>query len=112
MIQEERRTATRRSSDILTADRLQRQVDEMHTRIFNGLGKELRQEMKDEIGGVRNLFIGVLVSLLVIFGGIVVEGRVSAGQASSENNRNYKAIVDLSLKLEQHILNSEEVPCP
>lgn len=107
-LQTERRNNTRRSQDMVTLALVQKQIDEMHSRVFDGLGKEIREEVKKEVGGIRNLFIGILISLVLALAGIVVEGRISSSMATSENERNYKAIVDIGLKLDRHILTTEE----
>lgn len=89
---------------------LQAKMDAVHDRVYNGLGKELRQEIKTEVGAVRSLVIGILVALILALAGIVVEGRVSAGQASTENNRNYQAIVDIGSRLDNHIILTKDKP--
>lgn len=89
---------------------MQSQINEIHGRVFNGLGLELRKEIRDEtnilhrkIGTLYKSAGGLLVALLLIFAGIIIEGRASARQSSEENMRNYKAIVDVEKKLEMHM---------
>ena len=35
--------------------------------------------------------------------GVVITGNLTSSKASEENNRNYKAILNLDLKLEKHM---------
>ena len=35
--------------------------------------------------------------------GVVITGNLTSSKASEENNRNYKAILNLDLKLERHM---------
>jgi len=102
----ERRKRTRRKPATVSLDRLQDRVDAIHDRIYNGLGMEIRNEVKEEICAVRNLFIGVLIAVMLALAGVVIEGRVSSGQATSENDRNYKAIIDIGSRLENHIIRT------
>lgn len=105
--QAERRKTTRRVRDVVSLTRLQNQIDAIHSRLYNGLGFELRKEVKEEISGVRNLFIGVLVALMLSLVGVVVEGRISSKQATVENDRNYKAIIDIGSRLDNHIIRTK-----
>ena len=89
-----------------TEDELRKKVDAIHDRVYNGLGKDIRDEVDKEVNGLRNLILGILVTLLLSLAGIVIEGRVSSNQASVENNRNYKAIVDIGSRLENHIIRT------
>ncbi len=104
MSDERRKLTERRLENRAVLEDMKKQVDEVHHRVYNGLGLELRKEVKDEIGGVRNLFIGILIAMILSLSAIVVEGRVSANQASSENDRNYRAILEIGSKLENHII--------
>jgi hypothetical protein len=105
---EERRSSYRRAEDREMHGNFQRQIDEIHCRVFNGLGKELRNEVKEDfdkvhrkIGTLYKSIGGLLLALLMIFAGILIEGRFTAQKASDENLRNYKAILDLELKIEK-----------
>jgi hypothetical protein len=71
--------------------------------VFDGLGKELEEKLHNEIGKITKILIAVLVGLMMLLGGIIVEGRVTAGRASAENDRNYKAILDVDAKLDKHV---------
>jgi hypothetical protein len=89
---------------------MQSQINEIHGRVFNGLGLELRKEIRDEtnilhrkIGTLYKSVGGLLVALLLIFASIIIEGRVSSRQSSEENLRNYKAIVDVEKTLQMHM---------
>ncbi len=89
---------------------MQTRINEIHDRVFNGLGLELRREIRDEtnilhrkIGTLYKSVGGLLVALLLIFAGIIIEGRISASKSSEENMRNYKAIVDVEKALELHM---------
>jgi hypothetical protein len=99
----ERRVSNRRTVDIVTAARLESRLEEIYHRVFNGLGNELRKEVKEEIASVRNLFIGFIVTLVVLLAGVVVQGMWSSSKATSENNRNLEAIHALDKKLELHL---------
>lgn len=84
--------------------RLEQAVDRIERRVFNGLGQELRQEVKGELSALRNLVIGLLVSLIIAtVTSVVIQGRVSAAKSSSENDRNYQAIMRLDDKLQDHM---------
>jgi hypothetical protein len=84
-------------------DSLREDVKQIRARVYNGLGNELRAEVAKEIGGIRNLLIGVLISLVLALTGIVIQGRSSTAQSTEENNRNYAAILQLDKKLELHL---------
>ena len=103
---ERRHTSERRKENRSVLSLLQKQVDAIHTRVYNGLGKEIRDEVAKELAGMRKLVIGILIALLLSLAGIIVEGRVSSNQASAENYRNYKAIVDIGSQLENHIIRT------
>jgi hypothetical protein len=105
---ERRNTTERRKENRSVLNLLRKQVDAIHTRVYNGLGKEIREEVQKELAGVRKLVIGILVALLLALAGIVVEGRVSTNQSSAENERNYKAIIDISSELRNHIIVTEK----
>jgi hypothetical protein len=110
MSDQDRRTSIRRAEEREAYARLQRQVDEVHARVFNGLGKDLRNEIKAEVEKVNAKAWALLVALLLIFAGIIVEGRVSSNTSSTENLRNYKAIVELESKIENHIIQTGTNP--
>lgn len=99
----ERRVSNRRTVDIVTAARLESRLEEIYHRVFNGLGNELRKEVKEEIASVRNLFIGFIVTLVVLLAGVVMQGVWSSGKATAENNRNLEAIYALDKKIDMHI---------
>lgn len=80
-------------------DRTQRIED----RVFDGLGKELREEVKHEIDKLRGLLITVLISLLICFAGIIIESRVSANYRDSE-------IREIKNSLDMHRDSSNEIP--
>ena len=90
-----------------TEAELREKVDAIHDRVYNGLGKDIRDEVNKEVSGLRNLILGILVALLLSLAGIVIEGRVSSNQVSVENNRTYRAIVDIGSKLENHVILTE-----
>ena len=90
----------------------------MHGRIFNGMAKEIREEvanriaeinnkLEEKIASVQKLVVGILIALLLSLAGIIVESRVSANQSSIAAEKNYKAIVDIGSKLEAHIILTE-----
>jgi hypothetical protein len=101
---DQRVTTERREENKTILAEMHQKIESMHERLYNGLGKELRQEIKEEISGVRTLVIGILVALILALAGIVIEGRFSSNQSSLENDRSYKAIVDIGAKLEEHII--------
>jgi hypothetical protein len=103
---ERRKVTERRRENRSVLSKLQKQVEAVHQRVYNGLGKEIRQEVAKELAGMRSLVIGILIALLLSLAGIVIEGRVSSNQSSVENNRNYKAIVDIGSRLENHIIRT------
>ena len=82
-------------------DNIQTKIGEMSERVFNGLGKEIREEVKKEIDGVRFLVISVLISMLLGLTGIIIEGRLSTNQSAQENTRNYKAILDIQTEIQR-----------
>jgi len=51
-----------------------------------------------------------LVSVLLIFAGIVVEGRISSNRNSEENLKTYKAILNLESALQEHIIQTGRIP--
>jgi hypothetical protein len=101
---ERRETTERRSENKAVLVDLQDKITAVHNRVYDGLGAELRKEIKEEISSVRNLFFGILIALLLSLVAIIVEGRVSANQVSIENTKNYKAIIDIGSKLQNHII--------
>jgi hypothetical protein len=107
MATDRRHITERRRENRSVLNQLRKQVEEVHHRVFNGLGKEIREEVQKELAGVRKLVIGILVALLLALAGIIVEGRVSSNQASTENNKNYKAIIDIGSELREHIILTE-----
>jgi hypothetical protein len=109
---ERRQEEERREDNRSVLNLLRKQIEEVHHRVFNGMPKEIREEVQKELAGVRKLVIGILVALLLALTGIVVEGRVSTNQASAENNRTYKAIIDISSELRNHILLTEPRKVP
>jgi hypothetical protein len=82
---------------------LEARIDDVHKRVYDGLGMELRKEIQTAIGGTNKLIVSILISLLLLLVGVIVEGRWSAGQATRENDRNYAAIQVLNQKLDDHI---------
>jgi hypothetical protein len=88
---------------IVEAARVAKQIEEVHARVFNGLPMEIRKEVKDEIGKVNRLIVSILLAMFLALAGIVVEGRVSSSQASAENAKNYRAIIDIGAKLDKHV---------
>lgn len=107
---DQRVTTERRAENKAVLEDLKQKMDAIHDRVYNGLGMELRQEIKEEVGGVRILVIGILVALILALAGIVVEGRVSANQSSMANEKTYQAIIDIGSKLENHIIITEIKP--
>jgi low affinity Fe/Cu permease len=97
----------------------------VHDRVFNGLGQELREEVsyamgsfrvevvkllddarkerREDISELRKLVIGVIVSMAILLGGVVLQNQISSAARSNENNRNLDAIKDLGVKLDLHI---------
>jgi hypothetical protein len=104
---EQRKDGQRREDDRKALEKLNLKMEEIHHRVYNGLGQELRQEVGKELSGMRRLVIGILIALLLSLAGIIVEGRTSSTTASQENLRNYKAIVDLEMKLDYHLQQTE-----
>jgi tetrahydromethanopterin S-methyltransferase subunit G len=103
-----KRIATALRAKLSAEDR--KKLDEVHQRVFNGLGKELREEVGEEvkiihrkIGTLYKSIGALLIALLMIFAGIIIEGRIASNTVTEENNRNYKAIVDIAAKLEIHL---------
>ncbi len=72
---------------------------EMHGRIFNGLGKELRDEIHKEVDSVRKIVITILCVIFAGIVGIVIEGRFSTAARSKENDRNYKAVLQMRYEM-------------
>jgi hypothetical protein len=101
---ERRHTTERRKENRSVLSLLQKQVDAIHERVYNGLGKEIRDEVAKEVGGLRALVVSILVALLVSLAGIVITGQLNSNTRSAENDRNYKAIIDIGSRLENHII--------
>jgi hypothetical protein len=83
-----------------------RRLIRIEKRVFNGLSAELRAEVKKEIAGITKIGVSILVGIIMMLGGIVVTGNITSAKATNENNRNYKAILDLDLKLEKHMVHT------
>jgi tetrahydromethanopterin S-methyltransferase subunit G len=83
-------------------------IKEIKKRVFNGMALELRREIERSVGGVRTMVIGILISMLLGLSAIVIEGRISANAATQENLLNYKAILDLDMKVDRHIGATDE----
>ena len=84
-------------------ERMQSDIDSIKARVYNGLGNELRSEVGKELAHNRGLVVGILVSLILSFAGIIVQGRIASNSASHENDRNYMAIMELKEKLDIHL---------
>jgi hypothetical protein len=104
---DERLYNVRRSEDIIAFDKMQEKIDQMHSRVYNGLGKELREEVKKETTRLSNRLWAVIMVIVIALAGIVIQGRMSSNQASMENDRNYKAIIDLGERVTEHIYMTE-----
>ena len=90
----------------ITNTELAKKVEEVRTRVYNGLAKEIREEVKQEISGIQKLILGLLISIVLTFGGIIAAGQWAASKATDESMRNYKAIVEIGEKLNAHIIIS------
>lgn len=84
-------------------NRIEREVGEIRSRVFNGLASEIRKEMDQAIGGLRNLVVGILIALFLAMAGSIIADRASQASATAENTRNYKAIMELVDKLDDHV---------
>jgi hypothetical protein len=116
---DERRLYDRRDAQTLgrldeKVSKIEATVDKLCGRIFNGMAKEIRDEVSEKIrevndklekkiGAVQKLVIGILIALLLSLAGIVIESRMAASVSSEESTRNYKAILDLNNALTKHI---------
>ena len=89
-----------------TETRLLSDVAAVHERVFNGLGKEIREEVANEIKGLNAKLWALLTSLFITLIAIVVTVLISTTSRSMENDKNYKAIVDIGSRLENHLLNT------
>jgi hypothetical protein len=98
----ERIIPERRADNRSVLIEMQRKIHAVHDRVYDGLGKELRQEVKKETDKLSNRLWAVIMVIVIALAGIVIEGRVSANQNSAESERNYKAIIELGSKLEIH----------
>ena len=94
---------------LLEVARITKQVEAVHDRVFNGLGKELREEIHKEIGKVTKILIAILTGLILLLGGVIVEGRFSSTRSTEESQRNYKALMDIGNRLQLHILGFDKV---
>jgi hypothetical protein len=103
------------------------EIVEVRKRVYNGMAAELRSEVKEEFkvvrdefntsidavkkqvrsvnGGTRKLLIGIAISLFMLMAGGIIEGVWSSKQASTENDRNLRAILELDKKLEIHLIS-------
>jgi hypothetical protein len=87
----------------VTSKEVEADIKAIKMRVFNGMALELRHEIERSVGGVRSMVIGILISILLGLSAIVIESRISANAATAENLRNYKAIIDLDMKVDRHI---------
>jgi hypothetical protein len=106
MAQNRRHTTERRKENRSVLALLQKQVDAIHTKVFNGFPKEIRAEVKIEIDKLRSMLWGLLASLFIALIAIVVTVLISSSNRSLENERNYKAIVEIGSRLENHIIQT------
>lgn len=60
-------------------------------------------EVKKEIVGITKIGVSILVGIIMMLAGVVITGNLTSSKSSDENNRNYKAILNLDLKLEKHM---------
>jgi hypothetical protein len=82
----------------------------VHDRVFNGLSKEIREEVAKEIDKVNAKLWAVLASLFIALIGIVITIGLTSTSRSMENERTYRAIVDIGSQLENHIITTMERP--
>lgn len=92
----------------MTSKEMEVDIKAIKARVFNGIALELRHEIERSVGGVRTMVIGILISMLLGLSAIVIEGRISANAATQENLLNYKAILDLDMKVDRHIGATDE----
>ena len=88
-------------------EKLEDKVELIRDRVYNGLGKEIRDEVSKTIGKINDKLWAVLASLFIALIGIIITVAVTSSNRSVENNRNFKAIVDIGSHLENHIILTE-----
>jgi heme/copper-type cytochrome/quinol oxidase subunit 2 len=104
--QNRRHITERRKENRNVLSLLRKQVEEVHHRVFNGLGAEIRAEVRIEIDKLRGMLWALLSALFIALIAIVVTVLISSYGRSNENDRNYKAIVDIGSRLENHIIQT------
>ena len=80
---------------------------DIKTRVYNGLGAELRKEVNAASRGTLNIVVGLLVALLVALAGAVLMNKYSSDVSTTENMRNYKAILDLQAQVAQFMFTDK-----
>jgi NhaP-type Na+/H+ or K+/H+ antiporter len=101
--QNRRHITERRKENRNVLSLLRKQVED---RVFNGLGAEIRAEVRIEIDKLRGMLWALLSALFIALIAIVVTVLISSYGRSNENDRNYKAIVDIGSRLENHIIQT------
>jgi hypothetical protein len=107
MATERRRITERRRENRSVLTLLRKQVDAIHTRVYNGLGKEIREEVRIEIDKLNTKLWAFLSALFIALIAIVVTVLISSANRSMENTKNYQAIIEIGSQLRNHIILSE-----
>jgi hypothetical protein len=106
---EKRVTPERRAQNKQVFDELRTQVSEVHHRVYNGLGKEIRDEVSKEIKVINTRLWTVLASLFIALIGIIITISVTSATRSAENEKSYRAIIDIGSELRNHIILTSQV---
>jgi hypothetical protein len=103
MMSEQRVITERRSDNRNVLVELQKKVDAIHDRVYDGMPAEIRGELAKEISKLNTRLWGLLSALFMALIAIVVTVLISSGARSMENQRNYKEIIDIGARLDIHL---------
>ena len=116
-------------------ERQQEQITRIHDRVFNGIAKEIREEVHDEmksigewvqkeitkagegtmlsvaaikktVDSLNTRAWAILAALVLMLAGVVVTGVLGIASATKENTRNLEAILELDKTLSVHMAGS------
>jgi hypothetical protein len=106
MMADQRITTEYHSENKAILVELRDKLEKMRDRIYNGLGKEIREEVKEEIDKLSARLWALLSALFISLIAIVVTVLLSTGARSMENDRNYKAIINIGARLDTHLMQA------
>lgn len=108
---EERRSGDdRRKACNENSDEMRRQLQAVHDKVFNGFPAEIRKEVAQEVreldvrlDKLRSLFVGILVSALLLLIGSIISNSFMSSKRGAENDRNFAKMERIEEKLDMHI---------